>query len=181
MESTQQKQREAVTAVKEIPPIIVTDGTTAVEQTPEIVHLHTESIVEKKRYLYRFVKRSFDVVVSLLCLTVGLPVWLLIALCIVIEDPGNPLFVQKRVGLNSKVFWMIKFRTMWRSGMGNETLMQKNECTEVHFKLTDDPRVTVVGRFLRRTSLDEITQLINVLLGDMSIIGPRPFIPSEQS
>ena len=123
----------------------------------------------------------FDFIVAIICLTVGLPVYLLIALAIIIDDPGNPLFIQKRVGKNRKVFTMVKFRTMYRGADDKkEDLIIHNEYESVHFKMADDPRVTRVGRFLRRTSLDETPQALNLLTGTMSVIGPRPFIPEEQ-
>ena len=131
--------------------------------------------------LYDFVKRTFDILVSLLCLTVGIPVYLIIILAILIDDLGNPFFVQERVGLNGRVFRMIKFRTMYRDADSHKSEL-KNECeSNVHFKIKNDPRITKVGRFLRATSLDETPQVINVLLNHMSIVGPRAYIMSEQA
>ena len=129
---------------------------------------HTPVTVKPKP-AYDFVKRLFDIVVSLICLTVGLPVYLIIALAIVIDDPGNPLFIQKRVGKSGKDAEQIKVN-----------LAEQNEYKSVHFKIENDPRVTKVGRFLRMTSLDETAQVWNLLTGSMTIVGPRPFIPSEQ-
>ena len=131
---------------------------------------------------YCFVKRVFDVIMSVLCLTIGLPVYIFIAVIIVIDSPGNPLFIQERVGKDGKVFRMVKFRTMYRNADAQKSELQpQNQHTGVHFKMDNDPRVTRVGRFLRRTSLDELPQVINILLGSMTIVGPRPFIPSEQA
>lgn len=108
--------------------------------------------------------------------------YLLIALAIVIDDPGNPLFFQKRVGKDGKVFTMVKFRTMYQNtDSEKENLLIQNEYESVHFKMADDPRVTRVGRLLRRTSLDETPQALNLLTGTMSVVGPRPFIPEEQA
>ncbi len=136
----------------------------------------------RKKPVYDFVKRTFDIVVSLLCLTILLPVYLIIAVAIVIDDPGNPFFVQKRVGRNNREFNLIKFRTMYKNADEMKKKLEiKNECESVHFKMKNDPRITRVGRLLRRTSLDEITQSINLLTGSMTVIGPRPFIPSEQA
>ena len=144
------------------------------------VVVHTPVEVKPKP-AYDFVKRAFDIAVSLICLTVGLPVYLIIALAIVIDDPGNPLFIQKRVGKNGKVFNMVKFRTMRKDAEQIKVnLTEQNEYKSVHFKIENDPRVTKVGRFLRRTSLDETAQVLNLLTGSMTIVGPRPFIPSEQ-
>ena len=140
-----------------------------------------EQIVVKRKPVFDFVKRLFDIVVSLICLTVGLPVYLIMILAIVIDDPGNPFYVQERVGLNGRTFRMVKLRTMYRDADKCKAEL-KNECiSDVHFKMKDDPRITRVGRFLRATSLDETPQAINVLLNHMSVVGPRAFVPSEQS
>lgn len=131
--------------------------------------------------VYDFFKRAFDVVVSILCLTLGLPVFLIIAAAIVIDDFGNPIFVQERVGKDGKKFLCFKWRTMYLNSDEKKIDLEKdNEYVSVHFKMTNDPRVTRVGRFLRKTSLDETLQCINILLNHMSVIGPRPFITSEQ-
>ncbi len=141
-----------------------------------------ERIEVKPKPLYDFVKRAFDIVVALICLTVGLPVYLIMILAIVIDDPGNPFFVQERVGFNGRVFKMVKLRTMRKDAEKIKVnLTEQNEYKSVHFKIENDPRVTKVGRFLRRTSLDETAQVLNLLTGSMTIVGPRPFIPSEQA
>ena len=135
----------------------------------------------KSKPVYEFFKRAADIIISLLCLTVGLPVYIIIAAVIIIDDFGNPFFVQERVGKDGKIFKMIKFRTMYKDAERRKTeLFEQNEYSDVHFKMENDPRITRVGKFLRKTSLDETPQAINILLGDMSIIGPRPFIRSEQ-
>lgn len=131
--------------------------------------------------VYDFFKRVFDIIVAVICLTVGLPIYLIIAAAIVIDDFGNPLFIQDRVGKNGKIFKMIKFRTMYKNADNmKKDLIIHNEYESVHFKMEDDPRITKAGKFLRATSLDETAQAINLLFGSMSVIGPRPFIPSEQ-
>ena len=136
----------------------------------------------KHRPVYDFIKRVFDILVALMCLTVGLPVYLVLIIAIVIDDPGNPFFVQERVGYKGRVFRMVKLRTMYRDAEKlKPELMSENEYDCVHFKMKNDPRITRVGRFLRRTSLDEIPQVVNLLTGSMSVIGPRPFVPPEQS
>ena len=143
--------------------------------------VHTP-IEVKPKPVYDFFKRVFDIVVSLICLTVGLPVYLIIALAIVIDDPGNPFFVQDRVGKNGKVFKIVKFRSMRKDAEQIKVnLAEQNEYASVHFKIENDPRVTKVGKFLRKTSLDETPQVLNLLTGSMTVIGPRPFIPSEQA
>lgn len=140
-----------------------------------------EAVTIKPKPLYDFVKRLFDIIVSFACLTAGLPVYIIIALAIVIDDPGSPLFVQKRVGKNGKVFNMVKFRTMCKNAEQIKVnLAEQNEYESVHFKMENDPRVTKVGKFLRRTSLDETAQVFNLLSGSMTVVGPRPFIQSEQ-
>ena len=141
-----------------------------------------ERIVVKRKPVYEFVKRAFDIAVSLICLTVGLPVYLIIALAVIFDDFGNPLFVQERVGKDGRVFRMVKFRTMRKDAERMKGLLTAfNEYHSVHFKMEDDPRITRIGRFLRKTSLDETPQALNLLTGSMTIIGPRAFIPSEQA
>jgi exopolysaccharide biosynthesis polyprenyl glycosylphosphotransferase len=120
-------------------------------------------------------KRTLDVVVSAVGLILLAPLMLVIALAIRLDSRGPALFVQERAGRHGKPFRILKFRTMVRDA--EELIPQVvklDELSEPMFKLRDDPRVTRVGRFLRRTSLDELPQLINVLRGDMSLVGPRP-------
>ncbi len=125
-------------------------------------------------------KRAFDMISSALGLLVLSPLLLGIALAIVLESPGPVFFRQRRVGLNGRAFTMLKFRSMYRDAEARlEALRTHNEMSGPVFKMANDPRVTRVGRFLRRTSLDELPQFLNVLTGDMSIVGPRPPIPAE--
>lgn len=95
------------------------------------------------------------------------------------ETPGSPIYVQKRVGLNGKTFYMYKFRSMYVNAERElENLLDQNEMGEGPiFKMKNDPRVTKVGKVLRRTSIDELPQLVNILKGDMSFVGPRPPLP----
>lgn len=140
-----------------------------------------QELVLVKKPVYDFFKRVFDVFVALICCTVGLPVYLLIALAIMIDDFGNPLFVQERVGKDGKTFKMVKFRTMKKNADAlKKDLEEQNEYDSVHFKMENDPRMTRVGKFLRKTSIDETPQAINLLTGTMTVIGPRPFVRSEQ-
>ena len=140
-----------------------------------------ERCIPAQKPFYDFVKRVFDIVCSLLALTVFLPIFAVICVIIMIDDFGNPFFVQDRVGKNGKVFRMIKFRTMDKNAEERKReLMELNESDGVHFKIKHDPRITRIGGFLRKTSIDELPQLFNILAGSMSIIGPRPFIISEQ-
>jgi exopolysaccharide biosynthesis polyprenyl glycosylphosphotransferase len=121
------------------------------------------------------VKRSFDLVASVLIVVVGLPFWIGIAIAIKVGSRGPVLFRDRRVGLNEREFGMIKFRTMYADAPERqERLEAANEAEGALFKLRDDPRVTPVGRFLRRFSLDEVPQVLNVLRGEMSLVGPRP-------
>jgi exopolysaccharide biosynthesis polyprenyl glycosylphosphotransferase len=126
----------------------------------------------------RVVKRFFDLVISSLLLLVAWPVLLLAALVIKLDSPGPALFVQERIGENGRPFRMVKFRSMvvGAEQLAGSVASQSPEGVIMH-KAPDDPRVTRVGRFLRRTSLDELPQLFNVLRGEMSLVGPRPELP----
>jgi exopolysaccharide biosynthesis polyprenyl glycosylphosphotransferase len=120
-------------------------------------------------------KRTFDVVVGTLIVVVGLPVWLLIALLVKLTSRGPVFYADPRVGLGQRQFRMLKFRTMVRDAdRFQEQLEQQNEATGALFKIRDDPRLTRVGRVLRRFSLDEVPNVLNVLAGQMSLVGPRP-------
>ncbi len=125
-------------------------------------------------------KRAMDIVGASLALLLGWPLFLLIALAIKLDSPGPVLFTQVRVGKNHKRFTIYKFRSM-RVGAEDEleSLKEAVEHNDITFKMRDDPRMTRVGRFLRRFSLDELPQFINALKGDMSLVGPRPPIPAE--
>jgi exopolysaccharide biosynthesis polyprenyl glycosylphosphotransferase len=125
------------------------------------------------------VKRAFDYVVSILVVVVGLPFWLLIAAAVKLSSPGPVLYRDRRVGVNEEEFAMLKFRTMYEDAQERRAHLEPaNEADGALFKLRRDPRVTSVGRFLRRFSLDEIPQVLNVLRGEMSLVGPRP-LPSR--
>lgn len=126
-------------------------------------------------------KRGFDILVSALMLFALSPIFLLISLLIKAEDGGPIFYISKRVGIHGKSIWFYKFRSMVPNAEAlKQSLLALNERPDGPlFKLTDDPRVTRIGRFLRKTSLDEIPQFINVLKGDMSLIGPRPHLPNE--
>jgi len=126
------------------------------------------------------VKRAVDVVGAVLGLTLGAPLLALIALAIRFDSPGPIIFRQTRVGVGGRTFEMYKFRSMYQGAEEDrEALVALNEADGPLFKIKDDPRLTRVGRFLRRTSMDELPQLINVLRGEMSLVGPRPPLPSE--
>jgi exopolysaccharide biosynthesis polyprenyl glycosylphosphotransferase len=125
-------------------------------------------------------KRSLDIALALLLLVIGLPVILAIAVAIKLTSGGTVLYRQTRCGLNGRLFTLYKFRTMEEGAHEKRReLLALNEMTGPAFKLRRDPRVTWLGRFLRRFSLDELPQLWNVLKGEMSLVGPRPPIPEE--
>jgi exopolysaccharide biosynthesis polyprenyl glycosylphosphotransferase len=121
------------------------------------------------------VKRGFDLVVSVLIVVLGLPLWLLIAAAIKLDSRGPVLFVDRRIGVGEREFGMLKFRTMIAGAEARQAeLEEANEAEGALFKIREDPRVTRVGRLLRRFSLDEIPQVVNVVKGEMSLVGPRP-------
>jgi len=127
------------------------------------------------------VKRAFDFTVSLVGLVALAPIVAVIALAVKLDSPGPVFFRQRRVGVGGRLFWIYKFRTMARDAEGRRSGLQHlNQYGDGRFfKIKSDPRVTRVGRFLRRTSLDELPQLINVMCGEMSLVGPRPPVPEE--
>jgi exopolysaccharide biosynthesis polyprenyl glycosylphosphotransferase len=121
------------------------------------------------------VKRGFDLVVSVLLVVLLLPLWLLVALAIKLGSRGSVLYVDRRVGVGEREFGMLKFRTMVSHAPELQAVLEEdNEASGALFKIRDDPRVTRVGRVLRRLSIDELPQLVNVLRGEMSLVGPRP-------
>ena len=130
---------------------------------------------------YWVLRRAQDIVFSLLALILLAPLALLISLAIVLDSPGDgAIFRQRRVGRDGKLFWLYKFRTMCPDAEEQlNELLSQNQMDGPVFKIKGDPRMTRVGRFLRKTSLDELPQLLNVLQGDMSIVGPRPALPRE--
>lgn len=134
-----------------------------------------------KMKIYSFVKRLHDVVFATIASIVLLPFMLLCMLIVFIDDPkGSPLFIQKRCGKNGKEFNFYKLRTMCVNAEEIlEDILQQNEMEGHAFKMKDDPRITKVGKFFRKSGLDELPQLWNVIKGDMSIVGPRPPLPRE--
>lgn len=129
---------------------------------------------------YCFLKRTIDVFCSLIGIIVLLPLCFLVAVLIRLESKGNPIFSQERVGKHGKRFKMYKFRSMVVNAEElKDKLCDKNEMSGPMFKIKEDPRVTKVGKFIRKTSIDELPQLINVFKGEMSLVGPRPSLPKE--
>lgn len=155
-------------------------GAVAVEESAKI---HTwRKVKYKEKPVYDVLKRAFDIVASVFALLLLSPLLIVITILIFITDPGNPFFIQKRVGKDGKLFNMYKFRSMQKNAeQVKSELMDQNEVDGPLFKITNDPRVTKVGAFIRKTSIDELPQLVNILTGEMSVIGPRPFIPAEQA
>lgn len=133
------------------------------------------------RKMYWFWRRAQDIFFSALALVVLSPLFLILALAIYIDDPhGSPFFVQERIGRNGKPFKFIKFRSMVVNAESQlDDLRDLNEKDGPMFKIKNDPRITRIGKFIRKTSLDELPQLYNILRGDMSIVGPRPCLPKE--
>jgi exopolysaccharide biosynthesis polyprenyl glycosylphosphotransferase len=163
---------------------------TSVEQIGVLpmVRLFTEPLSEAQRFL----KRTSDIVISALALIVTAPLWLVVAILIKRDSRGPVFFRQERVGMDGRVFLCLKFRTMladaddsvhrkaYKQNIAGETTANAGDDERpVYGKVANDTRITRVGRWLRRSSLDELPQLINVLRGDMSIVGPRPPIPYE--
>ncbi len=132
------------------------------------------------KYLYRFVKRLFDIFASLIGIILLIPTTIIIGLAIKIEDGGPIFFKQQRVTKNGKLFNLIKFRSMVMNAEKiRETMDNENEMDGPVFKVKNDKRITKVGNITRKIGIDELPQFINVLLGDMSVVGPRPALPRE--
>lgn len=140
----------------------------------------TDSIINpdvvEKKYFYRFIKRLVDIIGSSVGLMLLSPLFLIVAILMKREEPKGPIFFsQTRVGKNENQFKIYKFRSMCVDAEAKlADLLKHNEVEGAMFKMKDDPRVTKVGKFIRKTSIDELPQLWNVLKGDMSLVGPRP-------
>lgn len=153
------------------------DKTCIVERSPVI---NREAVLREDKKYWRL-RRAQDVVLAILGLLILWPLMLLVSIIIILDSPGaSPVFCQTRVGRDGKEFCFYKFRSM-RPGAEEELegLLAHNEMKGPVFKIKDDPRITRFGRFIRKTSIDELPQLINVLRGDMSVVGPRPSLPRE--
>lgn len=137
---------------------------------------------KKKRWFYLAVKRAFDVTASLLGLLVTLPITLPVAIAIRVSDGGPAIHKRICLGKDRKTYKMYKFRTMVMDADNLERWLTPEQIDEYHAecKLEHDPRVTKIGKFLRKTSIDELPQLLTILKGDMSLIGPRPVVASER-
>jgi undecaprenyl-phosphate galactose phosphotransferase len=151
----------------------------------ELEYSVNSSIKSENTFKSSKLKRLIDITISLLIMPFIIPVILIIALLVKIDSRGNIFFVQERLGKDFKTFKCFKFRTMYSNSeqifkdylLSNpDAFREWNE----YKKLKDDPRITKIGKFLRKTSLDELPQILNVIKGEMSLVGPRPYLPSEE-
>lgn len=140
-----------------------------------------DELIGNESLVYLVPKRTLDIIGSLIGIILLSIVFILVALAIKIEDPKGPVFFsQERIGKKGKIFKMYKFRSMVTDAETKlAELLQLNETTGAMFKMKNDPRVTRIGRLIRKTSVDELPQLFNVLKGEMSLVGPRPPLPRE--
>ena len=147
----------------------------------EVPYLETQKSLVNDGKTYVLSKRLIDIIGSSCGIILFSLLFIVIGILIKIEDPkGKVFFSQKRVGLNGKEFKMYKFRSMVSNAEEKlQELLKHNEVSGAMFKMKDDPRITIVGKFIRKTSIDELPQLFNVLKGDMSLVGPRPPLPRE--
>jgi len=149
-------------------------GTNLNSAEMEIVNEHV------KKPGYFIVKRVIDVICALCGILLLLPVMIVVAICIKLDSKGSIFFTQERVGQDGIGFMMYKFRSMCSDAEYLlDKLQDKNEMSGPMFKIKEDPRVTKVGKFIRKTSIDELPQLFNILKGEMSLVGPRPSLPKE--
>ena len=134
----------------------------------------------KASIFYLFIKRAFDIVSSAIGIIFLIPITIIVGLAIKIEDGGPIFFCQERVTKNGKLFKLIKFRSMVINAEAlRDSLEKDNEMDGPVFKIKNDKRITRIGHFIRKTSIDELPQLFNIFLGDMSVVGPRPALPRE--
>ncbi|MCX4254357.1 MAG: sugar transferase [Bacilli bacterium] len=141
------------------------------------------SKIKSKRYFYYGIKRLFDIIVSGIAIIVLLPFFIVIAILIKLDSKGTIFYKHKRIGKRGQYIYLYKFRTMYKDS--NERLVEMlkdptiKEEWETYYKLNNDPRITRIGKFLRKTSIDELPQLLNIFNGEMSFVGPRPIIDGE--
>lgn len=147
----------------------------------QLTQEYKEQWVEyKKSKVYIVVKRLIDILASLLGILCLSPLMIIVAVLIKIDSKGLIIFSQERVGKNGQIFKMYKFRSMVANAEEMlDRLKDKNEMSGPMFKIKEDPRITKIGKIIRKTSIDELPQLFNVLKGDMSLVGPRPNLPNE--
>lgn len=147
----------------------------------DLINIRTQKKIKVKEKNYIQIKRGLDIIISTIALIISLPIFILIICAIKLESKGSIIFKHKRIGKNGKNIEIYKFRTMIENAeeMINDFSTEQLEEFQQNFKLKNDPRITKVGKFLRKTSLDELPQLLNILKGDMSLIGPRPIVQEE--
>ena len=155
------------------------------EASIELIQENFKVKTDIKTFIYNYIKRMFDISISLLSIIFLAPIFLIISIMIKLDSKGKVIYKHKRIDKNGKYIYLYKFRTMYTNSKEIlEELLKNPEIKkewEENFKLENDPRITKVGKFLRRTSLDELPQLLNILTGDMSIVGPRPVVDDEIS
>ncbi|WP_434738293.1 sugar transferase [Paenibacillus lautus] len=136
---------------------------------------------QKSKVLYHVIKRAMDLIFAIIGLVMLIPVFIIVSVSIKLEDPkGSVFFCQTRIGKDEKPFRMYKFRSMVSNAEELlEKLLEQNEISGAMFKMKEDPRITNIGKFIRKTSIDELPQLWNVVRGEMSLVGPRPALPRE--
>ncbi len=164
---------------KEFEENIESGGGVAISDIPKTFdidyRLDNDETIVKGGKIYAFFKRTFDIVFSLLALIILSPIMLIIGILVKCTSKGKMIYVSQRVGKNGKIFNFYKFRSMHEGAEKElDSLLDKNETDGITFKMENDPRITKFGKIIRKTSLDELPQLINILKGDMSVVGPRP-------
>ena len=152
------------------------------EASIELVH-DSVCIEKKENYLYLGVKRVFDFLMALISIVLLSPIFIIILVAIRLNSKGKAIYKHKRIGKNGKYIYLYKFRTMYINSkeMLDEILKdpERKKEWDTYYKLSNDPRITKIGKILRKTSLDELPQLFNILLGEMSFVGPRPVVDGE--
>lgn len=147
--------------------------------TTKIIFIKREAT--KNRTVYLFVKRFFDVVLSVIALVLLSPLFLVLSVMVKLEDGGPVIYKHQRVGKNGKTFYLYKFRSMIPNPPPLEEILSEEQLIQYKkdYKIDNDPRITKIGNFLRRSSLDELPQLLNIIKGELSIVGPRPVLQEE--
>ena len=152
----------------------------AVEERREVQTFFLSNLSVRPKKVYSFFKRTFDIVSSAAALLILSPIMLIVSLLIFLQDFHNPFFSQTRLTKDGREFKIYKFRSMCIDAEERlAELKDQNEIDGPAFKMEDDPRITKIGKFIRKTSIDELPQLINILGGSMSVVGPRPPLPEE--
>ncbi|HAR84925.1 exopolysaccharide biosynthesis protein [Clostridium sulfidigenes] len=148
---------------------------------PKVEYSNLSINVKEEKIVYKILKRTIDIIGSLLGLIILSPIFLILSIVVKADSPGPIFFAHKRLGYNGNLIRIYKFRTMVINAeelLNNLSPEQKEEFAK-NFKLESDPRITKVGNFLRKSSLDELPQLLNILKGELSIVGPRPIVEKE--